>query len=165
MVHLEMDPDKAIRIILKFKVQSIPGDPPSRRANILVNAFLDQHFQREFRFGHDWMHVPCNIDSPKGSAILIIDVNAKTNLAVTADNVRLCCYLAEPTNTINLPGDQAPENPNKSLCGLLPMLRTHFLHVCRHFRATHLFDIRHYSSMFPWGGKTFTNVQSIMPNS
>jgi len=48
-----MDPDKSLRIVLKFKVENIPADPPTKRANILANAFLGRYFQREFHFDRD----------------------------------------------------------------------------------------------------------------
>ena len=149
-----MDRNKPVRIVLKFKVQNIPGDPPSRRANVLVDAFTQQHFQREFRFGHDWMHVPCNIDFPRGSAILILDLNAKSGPTVNADNVPLRCSLAAPgPNTADVQDAQAPEKQKEILYILFPMLRAPFSHLHRHFQATQLFDVRHYSSMFPWGGR------------
>lgn len=94
-ILLEMDLEKPLRVALKFKVQDIPGDPPSRRANVVADAFLNEFFKRNFCFGNDWMHVPCNIDAIAGSTIFVLDINAKNNITVTADSVPLKCYLVK----------------------------------------------------------------------
>ena len=120
-----MDPNKPLRILLKFKVEDIAADPPTKRANILANAFLGRYFQREFHFDRDWMHVPCNIDSAKGSAYLFLDINANMGPSVTAVDVPLHCYMLKPKhNTQELVDHLAPNGQNETLYYPLPALCT-----------------------------------------
>jgi len=54
---------------------------------------MERFFQQSFSFENDYMYAPPNIvDSSKGSAFLVLDINKHYIPAPTAENVPIYCY-------------------------------------------------------------------------
>jgi hypothetical protein len=88
--------DKPVRSFLKFRVEKIAGDP-CRRSTVVTDAFMQEFLQRQFDFARDYMHVPSNIDAPNGTAYVCLDINVWCDPAITAENVSIFCFKAEPS--------------------------------------------------------------------
>jgi hypothetical protein len=74
--------DEAIRFCFNFKAQDIPGEPGARSITA-ANAFMQQHFERDFSWQTDYVYTPAGIDDveegKKGIPFMFLDVNKHAN--------------------------------------------------------------------------------------
>ena len=74
--------EEAIRFCFNFKAQDIPGEPGARSITA-ANAFMQQHFERDFSWQTDYVYTPAGIDDvdegKKGIPFMFLDVNKHAN--------------------------------------------------------------------------------------
>jgi hypothetical protein len=70
------DTKEAHRFGFKLQVETIPGKAGARPITI-ANAFMQEHFGRDFSWSLDYCHTQANIDDKKGVGHLFLDVNSQ----------------------------------------------------------------------------------------
>ena len=71
-----IDKNEARRFGFKLQLEKIPGKPGARPITI-ANAFMQEHFGRDFSWTLDYCHAQANIDGNKGVGHLFLDVNSQ----------------------------------------------------------------------------------------